>query len=210
MWYDESALRQSLSGKTLYLLSHNNPKQFDTVTSPIGVGLVSCTERFGYGTFSVEAQLPKGPNLWPAFWMYAWETWPPEIDVFEAYSYNDSSYINRNLDLLRCRWYRVQSNIHLGEVSHNYNAGPENGKLKLFKKPTRHYIEYRVDWFPDVIRIWYDGQIVRTITDAAVLSQFKDKTMNVVINNGIQASYDTESLEVSTFSVRNFKYTPYE
>ena len=208
MWYDSTCVLQTDDG--LLLRTKQHKKQFGQTTSPIGVGLVSCTERFGYGTFSVEAQLPTGPNLWPAFWMYAWETWPPEIDVFEAYSYGNSSYINRNTDLLLGKWWRVQTNIHLGEVPNNYNAGAENGRIGLMKDPAKNYIEYRVDWFPDVIRIWYDNRVVRCITDPAILSQFKNKTMNVVINNGIQASYDTTKEYNSVLSVRNFKYTPYE
>jgi len=210
MWYDATCILQADNTGELHLLTKKHEKKFGQIKSPIGIGLVSCTEQFGYGTFSIEAKLPAGPNLWPAFWMYAWETWPPEIDVFEAYSYSNSSYINRNMDLLRGKWYRVQTNVHLGQVPNNFNAGAENGRIALRKDPTRHFIEYRVDWTPEHIQIWYDGNMVRCITDASILSQFVGKTMNVVINNGIQDSYDTTRTELSSLTVRNFKYTPYE
>ena len=210
MWYDPTCVLQTNKNGKLFLFTKNHENQFGDITSPIGVGLVSCIERFSYGTFSLEAQLPVGPNLWPAFWMYAWEEWPPEIDVFEAYSYGNGSYINRNMDLLLGKWWRIKTNIHLGKVPNNYNAGAENGRISLLKDPTKNYIEYRVDWFPDVIRIWYDNKVVRCITDPSILSQFKNKTMNVVINNGIQASYNPTKEYNSVLSVKNFQYTPYE
>jgi len=86
-WYDESCV--SIDEKdNLHLKTKSNPKYFPEldVISNIGTGLVSCTEKFGYGVFSIDAKLPKGKHLWPAFWMWSWDSWPPEIDIFEGYS----------------------------------------------------------------------------------------------------------------------------
>jgi beta-glucanase (GH16 family) len=92
-WYDDTAVEIDDNG-FLILKTQNNPKYFKKLdtTSPIGSGLVSCQNRFGYGYFSIEAILPKGPSLWPAFWMWAWESWPPEIDIFEGYSKHIMEY----------------------------------------------------------------------------------------------------------------------
>jgi beta-glucanase (GH16 family) len=87
-WYDPSAVE--VVGENLILKTHHNPKEFTInkkkIVSNYGVGLVSNTTKFGYGYFEIEAKLPTGRNLWPAFWMWSFDAWPPEIDILEAYS----------------------------------------------------------------------------------------------------------------------------
>ena len=51
-WYDKSAVE--IQGEDLILKTHYNPKEIDGVTSPYGVGLIHCTEKFGYGRFDID------------------------------------------------------------------------------------------------------------------------------------------------------------
>jgi len=206
-WYDPTAI-QINSESEIVLKTHYNPKKFGDIISPIGVGLISCTEKFSYGVFSIEAKLPKGPHLWPAFWMYAWESWPPEIDILEAYSNGKSSYFNWNWETLFGKMWRTETNIHLGEPPTNYNLGAKSGYLG-FTSPTEKFNTYTLDWTPTYIKIYFNSKLIRHITDSKTLEQLEGKTMNVVINNGIQNSYSVNSnIDTTEFLVRNFRYTP--
>ena len=206
-WYDPTAI-QINSKSEIVLKTHYNPKRFGDIISPIGVGLISCTEKFSYGVFSIEAKLPKGPRLWPAFWMYAWESWPPEIDILEAYSNGKSSYFNWNWEALFGKVWRVETNIHLGEPPTNYSLGAKPGYLD-FTSPTEKFNTYTLDWTPTYIKIYFNNKLIRHITDSKTLEQLEGKTMNVIINNGIQNSYSVNSsIDTTEFLVRNFRYTP--
>ena len=170
--------------------------------------MISCTEKFSYGTFSIEAKLPKGPYLWPAFWMYAWESWPPEIDVFEAYSNSRSSYFNWDWRSLFGKLWRVETNIHLGEAPNNYSLGAQPEYIG-FTSPTEKFNTYTVDWTPTYIKIYYNNKLVRQVTDPDVLKQLEGKTMNVIVNNGVQNSYPLDSNLQTELIARNFRYIPY-
>ena len=98
-WYDPSAVE--IRNDDLILKTHYNPKEFTVndkkITSNYGVGLISNTTKFDYGYFEIEAKLPTGKNLWPAFWMWSFDSWPPEIDIFEAYSSIKKSQLKTDL-----------------------------------------------------------------------------------------------------------------
>jgi beta-glucanase (GH16 family) len=97
-WYDETCVKTV--NNELHLDIQYHPKEFDIngslVTSLFGTGLITCETDFSFGTFEIEAKLPQGSGLWPAFWLYPRNAWPPEIDIFEAYSKN-SNYRNKLL-----------------------------------------------------------------------------------------------------------------
>ncbi len=46
-----------------------------------------------YGYFEIDAKVPSGQGLWPAFWMLPQSgNWPPEIDVLELLGHDPSTY----------------------------------------------------------------------------------------------------------------------
>jgi len=207
-WYDESCVNVD-ENKNLNLLTKYNPKYFPELNkwSHIGVGLISSVGRFNHGTFTVSAKLPKGENLWPAFWMWSWDTWPPEIDVFEAYSNSKGSYFKPRIKSPLGFW-NVQTNIHYIEKEKNKMIG---GKTKFFgfKDPSKNFIKYSVEWSKNSIKFYYDDVLVRTIDDESIMGQMNNTTMNVILNNGVTAGVNKLDPPKSNFIVEYFKYEPF-
>ena len=212
-WYDPTAVEKIYhpgNEDQLVLKTHRHIQNFPhlKITSNIGVGLVSNTTKFKPGYFEIEAKLPSGKHLWPAFWMWSWDSWPPEIDIFEGYTRNTKGYFNWSHDMLLGRFWNVNTNIHLGNYPDNYNLGAKSHWMG-FKDPSKHFIKYGCMWTPYSLDLYYDGDKVRSITDQKIMEQFKDTTMNVVINNGVDRDVDVHNPPESEMIVNYFKYEPY-
>lgn len=207
-WYDASTIMTDTSGM-LVLKTHFNPKEFHpTNEAPItintGVGRVFCEDKFGYGKFEASIKLPKGKELWPAFWMWGWDAWPPEIDILEAFSNKKKSYYKFHWNPVYI--WNVETNVHyrVGEANHAIG-----GKRHWFgvKNPAKRFIKYTLEWRPDSIKIFYDDFPVREVRDTKILEKINGHKMKVVLNNsvldGINHSPDSEMV------VKYFKYEPY-
>jgi beta-glucanase (GH16 family) len=211
-WYDPSAVQIDSTG-CLHLYTHKNPKEFSEINrvSPIGIGLVSSTTQFGYGRFEITAKLPSGPWLWPAFWMWSWKSWPPEIDVFEGYSGEKNNYFNPkwNWTLKRLlRPWSIETNLHWMKEETHTSAGYGRGRLGYFKNPTKRFISYRLDWFPDRVEWWWDHKLVQKVDDPIVMQTLKGHKMNVILNNAVMWGIDLDNPTNSDFSIKSFKWTP--
>ena len=206
-WYDESCV--SIDEKdNLHLKTKSNPKYFPEldVISNIGTGLVSCTEKFGYGVFSIDAKLPKGKHLWPAFWMWSWDSWPPEIDIFEGYSNGFGNYLKPRIKKPLGFW-DIQTNVHYTDEIGNKMVGGETGYMG-FKNPTEHFITYSCIWQPNFIRFYYDGRLIREIKDPKILKHLENTKMNVIINNGVTKRVNQIDPPESDFIISTFRYSP--
>lgn len=206
-WYDPCAVKIKDDG-SLSLFTHNNEKYFKEfeTESEIGVGLISSKEPFFHGRFEVDCMLPKGKKVWPAFWMWGWSSWPPEIDVFEGYTNKRKSYFRPRLKNLLGFW-DVQSNFHYynKERDKNDSTGSKPHFIS-FKNPSKHYFKYAVEWLPDKIEIFYNGRRVRKIDDKKIMEQMNSSNgMNVILNNAVNVGADPTDC-FSEFKVRSFKY----
>lgn len=208
-WYDESAVSVDSEG-AVHLLTRKNPREFTLddgleVVSPIGAGLISCTSRdFHWGTYEIEAKLPTGKGLWPAFWMWSWNTWPPEIDIMEAYSNKKASYFRWN----PLGFWNAQTNVHFNDVTTGKTKSI-GGKARpfTFKNPAEEFIKYRLEWTPGSLKFYYGDRLVRKVTDYVIMEQVNSTEMNIVINNGVTQYLEGED-QTSDFIVKYFKYTP--
>lgn len=218
-WYDSERVEID-DQSVLHLKTKWNPKTIlagdgNLYNSKMGCGLISSTEKFKYGEYEIEAKLPQGKGLWPAFWMWGWESYPPEIDVLEAYSDRANklaSFWNGRLhEWFLGRFWRVESNIHLIDNSSDQNktVGAERSYMG-FKDPSKRFIKYKLIWLPDRIEVYYDGILNRLETDREILKQFDNVTMNVILNNGITSESNPKSIPESDFQIKYFNYKPYQ
>ena len=107
-----------------------------------------------YGYFEMRAQLPAGQGTWPAFWLLPEDnSWPPEIDALEG--------VNGNGNLYTTVHSTVSGDVELASNHYKSGAGtPEPGM-------TTGFHTYGVDWEPDTITFYFDGQqVYQTATPA--------------------------------------------
>ena len=205
-WYDPSAVIIDSANDQLTLKTHYNPKYFKhlDVMSKVGIGLISNTTKFKYGYFEIEAKLPSGKNLWPAFWMWSWDTWPPEIDVFEGYTRKTNNYFTFDIRNPIGFW-NINTNIHLGNFPDNYNLKAKTHWMG-FKDPCKHFMKYGCNWTEKSLDFYYNERKVRSITDKDCLDQLDKTTMNLIINNSVDRDVDINDPPKSEFIVNYFKY----
>lgn len=208
-WYDPNCVRidqnQWLHLETRY--SPNGP-------STIGAGLVCCETDFDYGIFEIEAKLPSGKNLWPAIWSSAVNTWPPEIDIMEAYSNNKGRYVSFSLlNLFRYSGlrrrnplaYRVETCLHPDKNRPGFTLGTHRHWMGW--RPEMNFIKYKLIHFPNKIEIYYNNDLVRAYSGKYV-SMFKPP-FKFKLNNGKTNDVkddEPDMNEFSSFIISKFSY----
>lgn len=101
-----------------------------------------------YGRFEIRAKLPEGRGTWPAIWMLPtdWEygDWPRsgEIDIMEHVGYDQDNIVGT---------------IHT--MSYNHSIRTQKGKTIHVEGVSDDFHEYVVEWLPDRIRWFVDGEL---------------------------------------------------
>lgn len=194
----------------------------------IATGIIRSRRSFSYGTFSADVQLPEGTNLWPSFWTSGDKSWPPEIDIMEAWSDSHGKYFRWTIPqfpYLVPSW-KTTTNIHYNTIVDSEGSyidghyqktsiGSRNVPwCKQHNNPSKNFINYKVEWFPDVVRFYANGKLVREVSGSVPneLTQNNsdpDFRMDVIFNVWCE---NPDSCNVSMsreMLVKNFKYTPY-
>jgi beta-glucanase (GH16 family) len=111
---------------------------------------------FTYGYFEIEAKLPYGKGVWPAFWLLNHDgahPYRPEIDVLEAYPGGGTSGGWGTSDL--------KPNAFRATVwPQGIEGGPEGGHHTLQNLPdlSQGFHRYAVKWEPNKITFYFDGK----------------------------------------------------
>lgn len=157
----------------------------DRFTIPYAVGLVTTKDSWHYGWFEAEIKLPTGVPLWPAFWLSGKHSWPPEIDIVEAYSKYGKRYPDKFLFKKRDH-VKIQPNLHYGVVEDGTKAMYGAYDVPV-NNATERFVQYACWWEEDFIRIYYDGIMVFECTNPEVLKWYNRHRHEqfIIINNGV-------------------------
>lgn len=199
----------------------NDIKHWDgnTYHSLIGCGGFRSVRHFDYGTFSMDIKAPKGYNLWPSFWLSGDANWPPEIDAFEAWSYDNNYFVwtQSRFPWLNPGW-KTTNNIHYNndDMEHAHIGSNNISIFKQPKNPTNHFINYKVEWFPDTITFYVNNKVVRKVKNEVCHQlvnnlNHPDKTyeMDAIINVWCENPEEFKVDMETPLVVKNFKYEPY-
>lgn len=217
MWYDCDAVyvRNGMAELNVYR-EPNTIHYWDgkTYNPTVACGLLRSVDTFGYGRFSAEIMLPKGKNLWPAFWLIGdgKEDWPAvgEIDIMEGWTNQFGGYFRFGIPqppYLLPNW-NTTTNVHWGNDKEHHESCGSRRLPVIFslKRPAHNFIKYEVEWRPNTITFYANGHRVRTY-GWEVAEHLLGKKMRVIFDlwtTQAQFSCDTP------MKIRNFEYKPIE
>lgn len=191
-WYDSSAVKLLHKGLNLFIT--DNVHKDGNVYIMTGVGMCVSRYEYPYGKFEWNITLPKGVQLWPAIWLTDSLTWPPEIDVLEAYSDDKMNYGNR-----------LNTNLFMGQTPNHTQLGAMRHGTLIDKDEV---LNLKLDWTENYIKIYYNNLLVRSVTDMEVLKYFEGRKMKIVMNNATRKPRILfDEIGGTPFIIHNFTYT---
>ena len=219
MWYDCDAV-WCIDGENALLSAYREPNTIHhwdgkTYRPTVACGLLRSVDTFGYGTFSAKIMLPKGRNLWPAFWLVGSdEPWPAcgEIDIMEAWTNQFGGYYKMCKPqppyFIPLNYWNTTTNVHWGkDKEHHESCGSRRLPIIFsLKRPAHNFIKYEVEWRQDIITFRVNGKTIRTY-GYHVAKHLHDKKMHVIID--LWTTGEDFTCE-TPMKIRNFEYKPLE
>ena len=141
------------------------------------VGLITSKSSYGYGLYDFYVTLPKGAGLWPAIWFVSDKTYPPEIDLFEGYSDINGLYKSH-----------LNTNLHFN-FKPTQKESVARGSFVKDVDSKNEVVRFTMIWDEKYIKMYYNGFLVRCITDEKTLVWFRDNNMIIILNNAIRNDY---------------------
>jgi beta-glucanase (GH16 family) len=153
----------------------NNQCWYGTCTYTSGRIQTASTFTQQYGRFEASIKIPKGQGMWPAFWMLGGNNWPTtgEIDVMENVGNTPNT---------------VYGTVHGPGYS---GANGVGGNKTIGAALGDAFHTYAVDWSPNLI-IWYlDGQEYFRVTPANINGNtwVYDHPFDMILNLAVGGSW---------------------
>lgn len=159
---------------------------------------------FNYGTFTWRVIMPEYPQLWPALWLSAEHSWPPEIDVVEGYTEERGNYIRSYLQT------SLETNAHYRVGGGHKCVGAKAMCYMTYKRLHRMIDTWSCVWTPDYVKIIFNGQCIRTIRDKKLLDDLNDRhSMCPIMNMMITDKFELKDINDNPhMDIIDFKYEP--
>ena len=210
MWCDESMINVTENG-VLVLDACYKPKKIQNWEGKIfhtkyGVGTIvsNNAEQFSYGKYSCEIQVPEGNNCWVSFWLTGANSWPPEIDIMEAFQYVSTyfKFLIPQPPYVVPSWW-LTTNLHYTDSNGKHASFGSRGTplCKLLKNPSKNFVKYECEWLPDRITFYVNGKKLREIKNYPHI----DNQMRVVFDCWGQ---ENNFVVTKPMKCKNFKYEP--
>lgn len=104
-----------------------------------------------YGYFEIEAKLPKGQGVWPAFWLFnQFGERRPEIDIMEAYASGETPWSAPGADGI------LSATMYAPVVWHDRGDRAGYGKIAT-PDLANGFHKYGVKWEPNRVTFYFDG-----------------------------------------------------
>ncbi len=126
-----------------------------------------------YGRFEIRARLPYGQGLWPAHWLYPQNRdWPMEMLMREAVTNKLSRLIPEarpwytEIDIME--YLGHQTNVLYGTLHYTTFDGDKKSSSSTWKGScdySKDFHLYALEWDPDQIRWYIDGQLLHSTTN---------------------------------------------
>jgi serralysin len=148
---------------------------------PYTSGLLTTRTTFSqeYGYFEIRAKMPSGQGFWPSFWLLPSNgTWPPEIDVFEQLGGDPST-------------------VYMTE-HYTTAANPNTADQAKINVDTTQWHTYGVNWGPNTITYYIDGQAVAEMPTPASMKTEMYMLVNMAVGGwaGTPVAGSTAQMQV--------------
>ncbi len=144
-----------------------------------------------YGRFDIRAKTPVQQGVWPAIWMlptdWVYGTWPQsgEIDIMESIGHQPKT---------------CYGTIHFGQPWPNNSHLGDTIETKEGDLSTAFHV-YSVEWEPNEIRWYFDGELYNTKKNTDVSPQRWpfDQSFHMILNLAIGGEWPGPPDEATTF-----------
>jgi beta-glucanase (GH16 family) len=165
--------------------------QYKTETFPYRSGLISSHDKraFTYGYMEIQARVPAGQALWPAFWMLPQtKQWPPEISIMEVLGKEPNSVY------MTSHYYDASQPKNHGQIDKKYSGVDFSQGLHTF---AAKWEPERLTWYIDGIEQFQvttlPHQPMYLLANLAVGSQFAGYANSTT---PLKSSFDIEYIRV--------------